>query len=325
MASAIQHNDTDLRVPAPGTMLETPTSSSTIMTLLQGLDLSKHIQSLRILAQPDRPVLEKFTVFPDLPQELRRIIWTYSLPGPRVIEIFSGDNDKGLRISNRAHGALFAVMQICKESEEVVLSKYSKIKAEDWNLTGLPRPSTSILLFNYEHDMVHLSSATIPANFLELASKLPLDKVTSIGMDEGYFIREVLKCLRVTYSPLFHTDLVGFQGLRRIVIFRAQLPNNGWFFPLPNLHKVVQGSNSLMKRFIEGDRRLEYLGDLEIEAGEYGYGECSLDGKAVRWDIRLRLFVHFKGYGACRAAMRFLVVYTVVYCIARTFCTYFQL
>jgi hypothetical protein len=137
------------------------------------------------IVQPDMPVLETFTIFANLPLELRRLIWGNSLPGPRVIEIFSNSEDRrnpNIRcIRPDTHAPLFAIGRACKESEEVVLKEYSKSTADTWLLDGLP--SNSAILFNYQRDIVHLTGRYTTRKFLSSAPESILECMTAIGFN----------------------------------------------------------------------------------------------------------------------------------------------
>jgi hypothetical protein len=169
---------------------------------------------------PDELPLQEFTVFPSLPLELRRLIWGHSLPGPRVIEIFSEDNDNYIMSNERitirkdTHNDMFALLLACKESEEVVLGAYEKVTARAWNLS---LPSSTTILFNYERDIIHLTGLA-KDTFLSGASKETLDKMTVLGLGRS----ELDATLRIlplfSVSQFFHESLPKMSHLKNTVL-----------------------------------------------------------------------------------------------------------
>lgn len=70
--------------------------------------------------------LQTFTPFPRLPSELRNLVWTFALPGPRIIEILRNHSahHRACVVWKDTHTGLFRIMQTCKEAEDVVLSQF---------------------------------------------------------------------------------------------------------------------------------------------------------------------------------------------------------
>jgi hypothetical protein len=89
----------------------------------------------------DKEVLTVFTLFPKLPIELRCKVWTYSIPGPRIIEIYSGKFDRvvrsnhfftNLNIAKATHKVLGSLLAVNTESRDFVASRYNIIRGRNW-------------------------------------------------------------------------------------------------------------------------------------------------------------------------------------------------
>jgi hypothetical protein len=71
-------------------------------------------------------------------------------------------------IRKDTHTQIFNIKQACKESEAAVLWKYDQLPANVWGLTGLPDPS--IVLFDYDNDIIYFSRVRITQRLFESAS-----------------------------------------------------------------------------------------------------------------------------------------------------------
>ncbi|PVH77920.1 hypothetical protein DL98DRAFT_517055 [Cadophora sp. DSE1049] len=71
-----------------------------------------------------------FTPFPDLPLEIRRLIWSHSLPGARIFEIAQGSVNSLVRINDArlAQKSVVKVALSCKEAYFCVLERYEKVQ-----------------------------------------------------------------------------------------------------------------------------------------------------------------------------------------------------
>lgn len=103
-----------------------------------------------------------FTLFNELPIEIRLQIWTAALPGPRVINIREkrpagqtkdeeDDNDLFLSSDSKAPSMLFA----CKESRDVALEYYTPRFALKKNPQNILRLQWRYLVFTFRR--VHYS------------------------------------------------------------------------------------------------------------------------------------------------------------------------
>lgn len=70
-----------------------------------------------------------FHLFPKLPPELRRHIWVFALPAPRILELWDTNNyrDPVQRETDGAYSGAPSFLLACKEAHEVYLRHYSKI------------------------------------------------------------------------------------------------------------------------------------------------------------------------------------------------------
>lgn len=78
--------------------------------------------------KPSKGGKREFTLFPELPIELRLKIWTYSLPDPRIVKIIDhekwGNHDQGL-FEISCQSPKINMLQIDSKSRFIVLSNYS--------------------------------------------------------------------------------------------------------------------------------------------------------------------------------------------------------
>ncbi|CAK7239945.1 MAG: hypothetical protein STHCBS139747_001380 [Sporothrix thermara] len=80
---------------------------------------------------------KEFHFFMRMPPELRRMVWEYALPEPRVYEIMDTpqskkktEADQGLKFANTHHEPLPVLAVVCKESCSFVLNRYRPLKLE---------------------------------------------------------------------------------------------------------------------------------------------------------------------------------------------------
>lgn len=56
-----------------------------------------------------------FTLFPDLPPELRDMIWKFALPGPSVVEMYQGHETQGrFQLSQHVQQPVASLMRTCR-------------------------------------------------------------------------------------------------------------------------------------------------------------------------------------------------------------------
>jgi hypothetical protein len=102
---------------------------------------------------------DEFTLFPKLPLELRRKIWSHALPGARVLEIYSREPKKIPEIGKDDHNTIVPFLKACSESREVVMHKYRVIEGWVFGLRHLT--IDSILCFDPKQDTVYLTGAVV--------------------------------------------------------------------------------------------------------------------------------------------------------------------
>lgn len=71
--------------------------------------------------------LEKFTLFSNLPLEIRKQNWGHTLPGPRVIEIYSSYPAYDMMMSKESRAALGSITKVNMEAYHVVNERYRQI------------------------------------------------------------------------------------------------------------------------------------------------------------------------------------------------------
>ena len=111
-----------------------------------------------------------FTSFPKLPAELQNQIWSDALPGPKVVTISlkHGYNRRG-RPATQCHVSkapihLLSILHTCYASRTVALKRY-RVTFEK----QLRRP----IYFDFNNDVLHLSSYEAAMKFFGRASKFP--------------------------------------------------------------------------------------------------------------------------------------------------------
>lgn len=113
---------------------------------------------------------ETFTKFPDLPPEIRREIWKYLLPGPRVIHIMGSPRTNG--------GQCFVnttetpkLLHICQESRVLTLERY-RLSFEP----HLRHP----IYFDFSSDALLLQNEKVLSMFFERSKGSITSEVTMV-------------------------------------------------------------------------------------------------------------------------------------------------
>jgi len=80
-----------------------------------------------------RNVVQQFTIFPELPLELRCKIWNFALPAPRVLQIrtivVQATGIESWKVCCEDKDKVPACLLVCHEARVEVLRKYSRVKA----------------------------------------------------------------------------------------------------------------------------------------------------------------------------------------------------
>ena len=76
----------------------------------------------RSAPQVEETQLIQFTLCPDLPFELRLVIWKSALPGPCIIEIMDTDwDDFAIAVAKSSMILLLPLLRVCGESHSAAL------------------------------------------------------------------------------------------------------------------------------------------------------------------------------------------------------------
>lgn len=121
-----------------------------------------------------------FTIFPELPLELRLLIWKSALPGPRVVEIFDTEWDIfAPAIAKSSMSPLLPLLRTCRDSHRVVCEEYRKIYADSFRLRGME--AESAFYVNHETDAIffrtRFRSIGLILNFSDTAEKLAIKTI----------------------------------------------------------------------------------------------------------------------------------------------------
>jgi hypothetical protein len=227
---------------------------------------------------------QTFTPFPRLPLELRRMVWSRSLPDPRVIEILSEhDIVKGFptlwakrtTIRKDIHSSLFSIKQAYTESRDVIPRNYDEIPANAWRLANLPFPST--VLFNYEQDIVYLSSPNALCMFVQQPFAKTIQTMTIIGV-ECNILDILMAFLDIEGFPNSLQNLSQMPNLKSIIlegrpngIKRQRLSTKAGSTPVSFSNIPDKPPNDSCKgvlerfgRTVQKHMELEHLRDVEI-------------------------------------------------------------
>jgi hypothetical protein len=112
---------------------------------------------------------ETFTKFPDLPLEIQREIWTYLLPGPRVIHIMGSPSAKGQCFVDPIEIPL--LLRICQESRALACKRY-RLSFE----SHLRRP----IYFNFSSDILLMQNEKVLSMFFERSKGSITREVTMV-------------------------------------------------------------------------------------------------------------------------------------------------
>ncbi|KAF4633266.1 hypothetical protein G7Y89_g4849 [Cudoniella acicularis] len=161
---------------------------------------------------------DTFTQFPDLPREVRDMIWTEALPGPRIIELFEFTARRQTELSKHAHTEFSALLRTCKESKSIV-SKHLKKHYRAAPSKPFTVTTSSSFLLDVSQDIVYFNDI------------YPLMALDSWSSRESYLVnafaaKQELKGLRTIAFNI--AGLVGFLHTRPQA-----------FFKMENLEKII--------------------------------------------------------------------------------------
>ncbi|KAF8860147.1 hypothetical protein BDZ45DRAFT_741754 [Acephala macrosclerotiorum] len=108
--------------------------------------------------------LEKFTLFPKLPIELRLKIWDEAMPGPRVIELLvhhgrNGMGDPGIAYTDCKTPS---ILHASRESRNHVLKKYKTLATMDRDGCSIATWRLLYTRIDFDQDIVYFSLRTSP-------------------------------------------------------------------------------------------------------------------------------------------------------------------
>lgn len=142
--------------------------------------------------QPKKPTrssrtLSAFTIFAELPFDLREHIWVNTLPGSRTVEVYRDYyRTKSLDIGKAGHQELSTIRQACKESNDIILSRYHRILTSTFRTSS--QSGEPNVLFNPSRDKLFLNRIL----FEELPHRKPycksFPKYSSTSFEGYWFI-----------------------------------------------------------------------------------------------------------------------------------------
>jgi len=122
---------------------------------------------------------QEFTCFPKLPIELRLKVWENLLPDPQIIEFYQEDTPTGpghAKVGSATQSGFLGLLRACRESRDVVLEKFEKVSAVNFNLLGMGAEDT--LFVNYEKDTILFPMNR--AGLIEMLTSSDLEKLKLI-------------------------------------------------------------------------------------------------------------------------------------------------
>jgi len=153
-----------------------------------------------------------FTLFTNLPSELRIKIWKHSSPPPRVVPVRFQRNS-GQYTSNSAPPTM---LHVSSESRSIFLSNYTKLM--------LSPKYNSIVFVNFDIDTIFFDSLDCSPDgdlSLDLARSPHRDRILSCAIDSQVW--EVLRVFK--YDPL--SEVTMMPNLRTIALVMQRDHDNG--------------------------------------------------------------------------------------------------
>ncbi len=153
-----------------------------------------------------------FTLFTNLPSELRIKIWKHSFPAPRVVPV-RFQRDSGQYTSNSAPPTL---LHVSSESRSILLSTYTKLM--------LSPKYNSIVFVNFDIDTIFFDSLDCSPDgdlSLDLVRSPHKDRILSCAIDSQVW--EVLRAFK--YDPL--SEVTTMPNLRTIALVMQRDRDNG--------------------------------------------------------------------------------------------------
>jgi hypothetical protein len=182
---------------------------------------------------------ETFTVFPNLPQELRDVIWDHAIEnaaGPSIVEIWTSSYPQQNYLSeimplqsNRTE--LFHLKQVCKEVNKMVMKSYTANLIPPLCQSGISKPKFKPyprILLDVKSDIVFLNDHT--AHLLAMlymnkyrnkdkaitASQEDLAKLENVAMRASELWRDPNSC--ISQRKLLTHVLPQFKSLKRLLV-----------------------------------------------------------------------------------------------------------
>jgi hypothetical protein len=160
-----------------------------------------------------------FTLFPELPLELRRMIWRQALPGPRYVELRTAakfvdssgrhvyENDPQYLIFTAVEKAP-VLFSTCHEARTEVVKVYRPFKGIKKNSGSVwLDPRTDVLCFRYDYFMAEVHDALL---LMDSALRESLESITVdayVIQDDWYEIHDDLVSLLPSLKEIHITDL----------------------------------------------------------------------------------------------------------------------
>jgi hypothetical protein len=163
---------------------------------------------------------ETFTKFPDLPPEIQREIWTYLLPGPRVIHIMGSPRAEGQCFVDMIENPL--LLRICQESRALAC-KWYRLSFEP----HLRRP----IYFNFSSDILLMQNEKVLSMFFErgkgsITSEVTMVKVLAISLPFVETTASLHVISRLLFVMAIHTGVINaatrFGNLREILLLTTE-------------------------------------------------------------------------------------------------------
>jgi hypothetical protein len=190
---------------------------------------------------------QKFHFFPNLPIELRRMIWNHALP-TRQIEIHCTGRCSDLYLSKKSDIGLFHLRLTCQEALAVTTMRYQQIWASTFGLMHVKKGL--VIFFDHKNDYILLSGATAVTDFFNRSNSEFLseqERFKTIAL-RGMGFQLHFRC---DGNELISKILPKLKSLEKIIIF---VP--GW---KKGVIKISGNSKNLSNRaspFVPSPRKL---------------------------------------------------------------------
>jgi len=253
--------------------LATLLKSVTIQFMDEENSAALNTETTQVKDRGEDSLLTKFTLFPELPVELRLKIWGSALPpGPRIIEIYNAPPSYDTHITKQNHAELALLLTANVEAYDAVKSRYRRVQHLSLGISTYREES--IIFLDDSRDVLYMNSTVdILGRTIQAYERRILESTADIHAK--------LTCISL-YASHFNTLLIDPTERK----FQCE-----WLPKMTNLEKIILTINPR-------DVRLDdmYRGH-PLEFVEYKADDEHAFRTNIRhnWAVALAVFPEMKG------------------------------